>query len=183
MSHPSQANVADNCVTPVQTTPRQMASAGRQPTWLGVLAAIALFAIGCVVPLLFFPRLHVTALACLPVLLFAVVYSFAAYRLAKTQQAFDERLSALRERRRKAERRALKAEKHALLYDEFVALGREWEATFEALPDGVFLFDAEGRLSRINRAGALLENSHSESLEGIRCCDMFWRVEGAAECA
>jgi PAS domain S-box-containing protein len=179
MSHlnPSQANVVDNCVMPVQ-----MASAGRQPTWLGVLAATALFAIGCATPFLFFPKLAVTALACLPVLLFAVIYSFAAYRAARTQQAFDERLRALRQRCKKAERRALKAEKRALLYDEFVALGREWEATFEALPEGVFLFDAAGRLSRINRAGALLENSHSDTLEGIRCCDMFWRVEGAAEC-
>jgi PAS domain S-box-containing protein len=55
-------------------------------------------------------------------------------------------------------------------------------AAFAALPDAFYLFDAERRLSRINGAGARLENSAGENLLGLRCCEMFWRVEGAEEC-
>ena len=56
-------------------------------------------------------------------------------------------------------------------------------AAMLALPDAFFLFDAEKHLSRTNRAGALLENAgEAETLVGRRCCEMFWRVEGAPEC-
>jgi PAS domain S-box-containing protein len=55
-------------------------------------------------------------------------------------------------------------------------------AAFATLPDAFYLFDAERRLSRTNRAGACLENSEGENLVGLRCCEMFWRVEGAEEC-
>ena len=55
-------------------------------------------------------------------------------------------------------------------------------AAFAALPDAFYLFDADRRLSRSNRAGACLENSAGENLVGLRCCEMFWRVEGAEEC-
>jgi PAS domain S-box-containing protein len=55
-------------------------------------------------------------------------------------------------------------------------------AAFAALPDAFYLFDVEKRLSKTNRAGALLENTAAEALLGRRCCDMFWRVEGASEC-
>jgi PAS domain S-box-containing protein len=53
-------------------------------------------------------------------------------------------------------------------------------AAFDALPDACYLFDSEHRLSRANRAGELLENG--DSLRGRRCCEMFWRAEGATEC-
>ncbi|HEY0378415.1 MAG TPA: PAS domain-containing protein [Pyrinomonadaceae bacterium] len=53
-------------------------------------------------------------------------------------------------------------------------------AAFDALPDAFYLFDSEKRLSRTNRPGELLENA--EGLKGRRCCEMFWRVEGSAEC-
>lgn len=55
-------------------------------------------------------------------------------------------------------------------------------AAFAALPDAFYLFDAEKRLSRTNRAGALLENTEAAALFGRRCCEMFWRAEGASEC-
>jgi PAS domain S-box-containing protein len=55
-------------------------------------------------------------------------------------------------------------------------------AALLALPDAFFLFDADKRLSRTNPAGALLESADTEQLVGRRCCEMFWRVEGAAEC-
>lgn len=55
-------------------------------------------------------------------------------------------------------------------------------AAFSALPDAFYLFDAGKRLCRTNQAGALLENALAETLLGRRCCEMFWRVEGAPEC-
>ena len=55
-------------------------------------------------------------------------------------------------------------------------------AAFDALPDAFYLFDAGGRLTRINQVGARLENSVAETLTGSRCCEMFWRIEGASEC-
>jgi PAS domain S-box-containing protein len=55
-------------------------------------------------------------------------------------------------------------------------------AAFAALPDAFYLFDAERHLSRTNRAGAFLENVDADALVGRRCCEMFWRVEGASEC-
>ena len=55
-------------------------------------------------------------------------------------------------------------------------------AAMLALPDAFYLFDEERNLSRTNRAGALLENAEAEALMGRRCCEMFWRVEGAHEC-
>jgi PAS domain S-box-containing protein len=55
-------------------------------------------------------------------------------------------------------------------------------AAISALPDAFYLFDSEKRLSRTNHAGALLENVAAETLEGRRCCEMFWRVEGTSEC-
>ena len=154
----------------------------RQPIWLGVLAATAAFSICCAAPLLIFPGLPVAALVSIPILVFAAVSSFVAFRLAKTHQAFDELFSTLQHQCEELEQRVSGAERHALLYDEVVATGREWEATFDALPEGAFLFDARGRLSRINRAGVLLENSQAASLDSLRCCDMFWRAEGVAGC-
>ncbi len=55
-------------------------------------------------------------------------------------------------------------------------------AAFFALPDAFYLFDADKHLSRTNQAGALLERTEAEALMGRRCCQMFWRVEGAPEC-
>jgi PAS domain S-box-containing protein len=56
------------------------------------------------------------------------------------------------------------------------------DATFDALPDGLYLFDSKQHLSRINPAGALLEAQEATQLAGRRCCEMFWRVEDANEC-
>ncbi len=58
----------------------------------------------------------------------------------------------------------------------------ECEAAFDSLPDGAFLFDADGRLQRVNQAGAALENNDEAALAGKRCCEMFWHVSGATEC-
>src|SRR3954464_12748443 len=55
-------------------------------------------------------------------------------------------------------------------------------AAFDALPDAFYLFDTSKRLSRVNHAGSRLEGPASTDLIGRRCCQMFWRVEGASEC-
>ena len=57
---------------------------------------------------------------------------------------------------------------------EMVAKGKnEWETTFDAMSDGIFIFDRAGRLKRVNRAGASMEGSHPRDLLGSRCCDIL----------
>jgi PAS domain S-box-containing protein len=54
----------------------------------------------------------------------------------------------------------------------------QWETTFDAISDGVFIFDREGRLTRVNRAGALLESTFPEMLIGKSCCQIL-RMAGS----
>jgi PAS domain S-box-containing protein len=57
---------------------------------------------------------------------------------------------------------------------EMVARGKqEWETTFDAMSDGIFIFDRNGRLKRVNSAGAGMENSTPQELLGRRCCDIL----------
>ncbi len=57
---------------------------------------------------------------------------------------------------------------------EMVARGKqEWETTFDAMSDGIFIFDRDGRLKRVNRAGATMENTHPRLLLGRKCCDIL----------
>jgi PAS domain S-box-containing protein len=57
---------------------------------------------------------------------------------------------------------------------EMVARGKqEWETTFDAMSDGIFIFDREGRLKRVNRAGAAMENTIPQRLLGRKCCDIL----------
>lgn len=50
---------------------------------------------------------------------------------------------------------------------------KEWEATFNAMSDGIFIFDNNKTLIRVNRAGAALEDSWPHLLLGRRCCDIL----------
>jgi PAS domain S-box-containing protein len=57
---------------------------------------------------------------------------------------------------------------------EMVARGKqEWETTFDAMSDGVFIFDQSGVLRRVNRAGAAMEKSHPRALLGRKCCEIL----------
>ncbi len=57
---------------------------------------------------------------------------------------------------------------------EMVARGKqEWETTFDAMSDGIFIFDRTGRLKRVNRAGAGMENTIPQDLLGRKCCDIL----------
>jgi PAS domain S-box-containing protein len=67
---------------------------------------------------------------------------------------------------------------------EMVAKAKaEWEATFDSMSDGIFIFDRAGRLKRVNRAGAAMEDSHPRALLGRRCCDILRTTSENSVCA
>jgi PAS domain S-box-containing protein len=68
----------------------------------------------------------------------------------------------------------------AELFEMVTRAKREWEVTFDAMSDGIFIFSNERRLARVNRAGAALESVAPHELLGRRCCDILrsGRVEG-----
>ncbi|HKP11484.1 MAG TPA: GAF domain-containing protein, partial [Blastocatellia bacterium] len=62
---------------------------------------------------------------------------------------------------------------------ELVSQGKfEWEATFDALTDGIFIFDEGGTLRRVNQTAAALENSSVAELIGRQCCTLLQGAEG-----
>jgi PAS domain S-box-containing protein len=61
----------------------------------------------------------------------------------------------------------------AELFEMVARAKKEWESTFDAMSDGIFIFDRTGRLSRVNRAGAAMDNAPPESLLGRKCCDIL----------
>ena len=66
---------------------------------------------------------------------------------------------------------------------EMVAKGKsEWETTFDAMSDGIFIFDRAGLLKRVNRAGAAMEASNPRALLGSRCCDILRTTSEDSEC-
>lgn len=50
---------------------------------------------------------------------------------------------------------------------------KEWETTFNAMSDGIFIFDRSGQLIRVNRAGAAMEDTWPHLLLGRQCCDIL----------
>ncbi len=68
------------------------------------------------------------------------------------------------------------------LFDR-VALGkREWEATFDAMVDSVFLLDRDGRVVRANRQAARVFEISPSHLKGAKCCRLFCGLIGS-QCA
>jgi PAS domain S-box-containing protein len=66
---------------------------------------------------------------------------------------------------------------------EMVAKGKsEWETTFDAMSDGIFIFDRSGLLKRVNRAGAAMEASTPRNLLGRKCCDILCTSSEASTC-
>lgn len=61
----------------------------------------------------------------------------------------------------------------AELFEMVERAKRTWEATFDAMSDGIFIFSNERSLMRVNRAGALLEAAGPHELLGRRCCDIL----------
>jgi PAS domain S-box-containing protein len=61
---------------------------------------------------------------------------------------------------------------------EQVSRGKyEWESTFDALTDGIFIFDQHGLLRRANEAGAAFEGAHVRDMIGRRCCTLLQGIE------
>lgn len=66
---------------------------------------------------------------------------------------------------------------------EMVARGKtEWETTFDAMSDGIFIFDRTGELKRVNRAGAAMEALHPRLLLGRQCCAILRTSEEDEAC-
>ncbi len=61
----------------------------------------------------------------------------------------------------------------AELFEMVARAKKEWESTFDAMSDGIFIFDKDGKLVRVNRAGAAMDNTPPESLLGKKCCDIL----------
>jgi PAS domain S-box-containing protein len=61
----------------------------------------------------------------------------------------------------------------AELFEMVARAKTEWETTFDAMSEGIFIFDQSGRLKRVNRAGAGMENVHPRALLGRKCCDIL----------
>jgi PAS domain S-box-containing protein len=62
---------------------------------------------------------------------------------------------------------------HAELFEITRRAKIEWEATFDAMTDGVFIFDHSGILRRVNRAGAAIEETVPSQLVGTKCCEIL----------
>jgi PAS domain S-box-containing protein len=61
----------------------------------------------------------------------------------------------------------------AELFEMVERAKRTWEVTFDAMSDGIFIFDNDRRLLRVNRAGAAMESVAPRELLGRRCCDIL----------
>lgn len=70
----------------------------------------------------------------------------------------------------------------AELFEMVARAKKEWESTFDAMSDGIFIFDPAGRLIRVNRAGAAMDNSEPEAILGRQCCDILKASASDAAC-
>ncbi len=70
----------------------------------------------------------------------------------------------------------------AELFEMVARAKKEWESTFDAMSDGIFIFGQTGKLVRVNRAGAAMDKAHPESLLGQKCCDILRTSSDGAAC-
>jgi PAS domain S-box-containing protein len=70
----------------------------------------------------------------------------------------------------------------AELFEMVARAKSEWETTFDAMSDGIFIFDRAGLLKRVNRAGAAMEASHPRALLGHKCCDILRTTTDDSTC-
>src|SRR5438067_5571470 len=70
----------------------------------------------------------------------------------------------------------------AELFEIVARAKKEWESTFDAMSDGIFIFDKDGQLVRVNRAGAAMDNASPESLLRRQCCDILRTSSDAVAC-
>jgi PAS domain S-box-containing protein len=70
----------------------------------------------------------------------------------------------------------------AELFEMVAKAKSEWETTFDAMSDGIFIFDRDGLLKRVNRSGAAMEAAKPQGLLGRRCCDILRTTAENSEC-
>src|SRR6185503_16827184 len=70
----------------------------------------------------------------------------------------------------------------AELFELVARAKKEWESTFDAMSDGIFIFDRQGQLIRVNRAGAAFEQLTPQVLSGRHCCDILRTASDDAFC-
>jgi PAS domain S-box-containing protein len=70
----------------------------------------------------------------------------------------------------------------AELFELVARAKKEWESTFDAMSDGIFIFDRQGQLIRVNRAGAAFEQLTPQILSGRHCCDILRTSSDDAFC-
>ncbi len=70
----------------------------------------------------------------------------------------------------------------AELFEMVTKAKSEWETTFDAMSDGIFIFDRAGLLKRVNSAGAAMEASHPRALLGRKCCDILLTTSQDSAC-
>ena len=61
----------------------------------------------------------------------------------------------------------------AELFEIVARAKKEWETTFDAMSDGVFIFDPNGQLIRVNKAGAAMDNAAPQAILGRKCCEIL----------
>jgi PAS domain S-box-containing protein len=54
----------------------------------------------------------------------------------------------------------------------------EWENTFDALTDGLLIFDRNGYLRRVNTVGLKLEGATADEILGKKCCSLLTGLDG-----
>jgi PAS domain S-box-containing protein len=103
--------------------------------------------------------------------------------LASAFSGRDERiLSSFAERAALAIEQARTLESLHRAVQREATLKYEWEATFDAISDGVFIFDSCGRLTRQNTAASQLAGVAAEQLGSLRCCELL-KSSATAGCA
>lgn len=70
----------------------------------------------------------------------------------------------------------------AELFEMVTKAKSEWETTFDAMSDGIFIFDRGGLLKRVNRAGAAMEASSPRALLGRTCCEILRATSENSDC-
>lgn len=76
--------------------------------------------------------------------------------------------------------RAAFAISQARLFEQVSHGKREWEGTFDAMSDAVYIFGQDRTLVRANSAAWALEGRSFAELAGLRCCDLL-AADGAVE--
>ncbi|HYL99954.1 MAG TPA: GAF domain-containing protein, partial [Blastocatellia bacterium] len=74
------------------------------------------------------------------------------------------------------------ARQRAELFLEVTASQREWEQTFDAMPEAVFVLDQNLRLTRANVTAAALQGMSEGRPAGQTCCEVIAKSTGLKEC-